>query len=89
MSIVSGRDVKFLSYFWKVLWGKLGTKLLFSNQRRAATQIFQIRFFLVYVGHFKGDKSDSSMFRMVIFGILLFYYSFLSLWVIITYLGQL
>jgi len=26
-SIVSGRDVKFLSYFWKVLWGKLGTKL--------------------------------------------------------------
>jgi hypothetical protein len=29
-SIVSHRDVKFLSYFWKVLWGKLGTKLLFS-----------------------------------------------------------
>ena len=29
-SIVSNRDVKFLSYFWKVLWGKLGTKLLFS-----------------------------------------------------------
>ena len=28
-SIVSNRDVKFLSYFWKVLWGKLGTKLLF------------------------------------------------------------
>jgi hypothetical protein len=30
-SIVSDRNVKFLSYFWKVLWGKLGTKLLFSK----------------------------------------------------------
>ena len=25
------RVVKFLSYFWKILWGKLGTKLLFST----------------------------------------------------------
>jgi hypothetical protein len=31
MSIVSNRDVKFLSNFWKVLWGKLGTKILFST----------------------------------------------------------
>jgi hypothetical protein len=28
---VSDHDVKFFSYFWKVLWGKLGTKLLFST----------------------------------------------------------
>jgi hypothetical protein len=30
-NIVSDRDVKLLSYFWKVLWGKLGTELLFST----------------------------------------------------------
>ena len=30
-SIVFDRDVKFLSYFWKVLWEKLGTKLLLST----------------------------------------------------------
>lgn len=36
-SIVYDRDVKFLSYFWKVLWGKLGTKLLFSTTCRPQT----------------------------------------------------
>jgi hypothetical protein len=30
-TIDSNRDAKFLSYFWKTLWGKLGTKLLFST----------------------------------------------------------
>jgi hypothetical protein len=30
-TIVSDREMKFMSYFWKTLWGKLGTKLLFST----------------------------------------------------------
>ena len=30
-TIVSDKDAKFMSYFWKTLWCKLGTKLLFST----------------------------------------------------------
>jgi hypothetical protein len=55
----------------------------------AATQIFQIRFLLVYLGLLKGEKSDSSIFRMVISEFYYLYYFLLSFWVIITYLGQL
>jgi hypothetical protein len=31
LSIVSERDVEFVSYFWKTLWTKMGTKLMLSS----------------------------------------------------------
>jgi len=30
-SIISDRDVKFVNYFWKTLWAKMGTQLKFSS----------------------------------------------------------
>ena len=30
-SIISDRDNKFVGYFWKTLWKKMGTKLKFSS----------------------------------------------------------
>jgi hypothetical protein len=38
-TIVSDRDVKFVSYFWKTLWAKLGTKLLFSTTCHPQTEV--------------------------------------------------
>jgi len=37
-SIVSGHNVKFLGYFWKTLWEKLGTKLLFSDNMSSSNR---------------------------------------------------
>lgn len=39
MSIISDRDIKFVSYFWKVLWAKMGTCLKFSSAFHPQTKV--------------------------------------------------
>ena len=52
-TIVSDRDTKFLSYFWKTLWAKLGIKLLLPTACHSQTsgQIEVMnRTYLLYCG---------------------------------------
>jgi hypothetical protein len=51
---------------------------LIKDIKGGATQTFQIRFLLVYLGLLNGDKSNSSILRMIIFGFLLFSSLFLG-----------
>jgi hypothetical protein len=36
-TIISDHDTKFLNHFWRTLWAKLGTKLLFSTTYHTQT----------------------------------------------------
>jgi hypothetical protein len=45
-SIVSDKDTKFLGHFWRILWKKMGTNLLFSStyhpQMNGQTEVVNI-----------------------------------------------
>lgn len=45
-TIVSDRDVRFMSYFWKTLWHLLGTKLNFSAAYHCQTS-GQVEVFII------------------------------------------
>ena len=38
-TMVSNRDSKFLNHFWRTLWRKLGTSLLFSTSYHPQTEV--------------------------------------------------
>ena len=67
-------------------------QLSMQNKKTTTRQEdFRINFifrldFLVNLGLLRGGKFDSSIYRILILG---FYYFFLSIWFIITYLDQL
>jgi len=67
-SIVFDRNTKFISHFWKTLWRKLGTKLLFSAACHPQTEVVNrtLFFFLRAIIH-KNLKSWDTCLPIVEF----------------------
>nr|KYP34005.1 Transposon Ty3-I Gag-Pol polyprotein [Cajanus cajan] len=59
-TILSNRDTKFLSHFWKILWEKLGTKLVYSTtchpQTNGQTEVVNRSFSTLLRVILKGNK---------------------------------